>query len=301
MPVTLCALLALVACERGGAGAVGAPGHFDGDRAVAYARSFLEFGARVPGTEGARKAGDWIVEQMRQRADTVVEQRWNYVTAKKDTLPLRNILARFRPGAAERVLYLTHWDSRPVSDEDPDPAKRNIPVLGANDGASGVGLFLALGDLLKKTPPSVGVDLLFTDGEDYGEFGPPEVDVLMGSQYFADHLPQPGYQVLYGVLWDMIGDADLQILQEPNSVDGAPEVVAKVWRAAADLGYSSVFRTQLTYAITDDHVPLLKKGLRVIDVIDLTYPYHHTTQDTIDKISPRSLKVVGDVAYRLVQ
>ncbi len=177
-----CALLLLGACDRT-TSTEGTP--FDGEVARGYVKTQLDFGARVPGTEAARKAGDWIVAQMRERADTVIEQKWNHVTAKGDTLPLRNIFARFRPQATTRILYVTHWDSRPVSDQAEDPAKRSLPVPGANDGASGVALFIALGDVLKKTPPTVGVDLLFVDGEDYGTFGPPDVDVLIGSTYFA--------------------------------------------------------------------------------------------------------------------
>jgi Zn-dependent M28 family amino/carboxypeptidase len=305
MLAILGALFVLGGCERQGAAATSGP--FDGDKALSYARAFLEFGARVPNSDAASKAGDWIVAQMRQRADTVIEQRFDYTTATKETLHLRNIIARFRPTATERVLYLTHWDSRPISDEDLDPAKRKLPVLGANDGASGVALFIALGDVFKKTAPSVGVDLLFTDGEDYGDFGPPEVDVLIGSKYFAEHLPSPDYQPLYGVLWDMIGDADLGIFQEEYSLQRAPEVVSRVWQTAEEAGYSQYFRPQPKYPVTDDHIPLLDKGLRVIDVIDLDYlgegraNYHHTQQDTIDKISAHSLKVVGDVAWKLVQ
>jgi Zn-dependent M28 family amino/carboxypeptidase len=295
----LCALFALSGCHRG-SDVRGTP--FDGEKALGYVRTFMDFGPRVPGTDAARRAGDWITEQMRQRADTVVEQRWTHVTAKGDSLPLRNVLARYRPAASARILYVTHWDSRPVSDESADPAKRKLPVPGANDGGSGVGLFLALGDALKSAPPSVGVDLLFVDGEDYGQFGPPDVDVLMGSEYFAHHLPSPDYQILFGVLWDMIGDSDLQIYQEQISAEKAPEVVTRVWEAAADLGYSNYFRPQARYSITDDHVPLLDAGLRVIDVIDFDYlPYHHTPEDTIDKLSAHSLKVVGDVAWRVLQ
>jgi Zn-dependent M28 family amino/carboxypeptidase len=245
---------------------------------------------------------------MRARADTVIEQRWNHVTAKGDTLPLRNIFARFRPQASTRILYVTHWDSRPVSDQAEDPAKRSLPVPGANDGASGVGLFIALGDVLKKTPPTVGVDLLFVDGEDYGTFGPPDVDVLIGSSYFAAHMPD-GYQPIFGVLFDMIGDADLSIPQESNSVKRAPEVVSRVWDTAAKLGYQRYFPPSIGYEVTDDHIPLLDKGLRVIDVIDLDYlgppgsgkpNYHHTPEDTLDKVSAQSLKIVGDVAYALI-
>jgi len=305
MNLLACVLLLFGACERS-ASTPTTP--FDGETARGYVKAQLDFGSRVPGTEAARKTGDWIVAQMRTRADTVIEQRWTHVTAKGDTLPLRNIFARFRPQASTRILYVTHWDSRPVSDQAEDPTKRSLPVPGANDGASGVGLFIALGDVLKKTPPTVGVDLLFVDGEDYGTFGPPDVDVLIGSTYFAEHLPA-GYQPIFGVLFDMIGDADLSIPQESNSVTRAPEVVSRVWDTAAKLGYQRYFPPTLGYAVTDDHIPLLDKGLRVIDVIDLDYlgppgsgkpNYHHTPEDTLDKVSAQSLKVVGDVAYSLI-
>jgi hypothetical protein len=296
MPGLLWAVALAGACGGGGNASP-----FDGEQALAYVRTFMEFGPRVPGTEAHRKAGDWIVAQMRERADTVIEQTWAHVTQQGDTLPLRNIFARFRPEATERVLYVTHWESRPRSENARDASQRNQPVPGANDGGSGVGLFLALGDVLKQMPPTMGVDLLFVDGEDYGQFGPPEVDVLLGSKYFVDHLPDSAYRPLFGVVWDMIGDRDLRIPQEGHSVDRAPEVVTRVWNVAADLGHGRVFVPEAIYPITDDHVPFLDKGFRVIDVIDLQYPWHHTPEDTIDKLSARSLKIVGDVAWQLVQ
>ena len=162
-------------------------------------------------------------------------------------------------------------------------------------------MLVALGDLLKATPPRIGVDFLFVDGEDYGEFGPPEVDVLLGSRYFAEHLLVPNYQPLFGVLWDMVGDRDLRIDQESNSLRQAPEVVTLVWETARALGYGKTFVNVEGLAITDDHIPLLERGLRVIDVIDLEYPWHHTPDDTIDKVSAGSLKIVGDVAWALLQ
>jgi Zn-dependent M28 family amino/carboxypeptidase len=282
---------------------------FDGQRALGYVEAQLRFGPRVPGTPAARGTGDWIAAEMRRRADTVVEQRWSHVTQTGDTLPLRNILARFKPDAAERVLFVTHWDSPPHSNEAEDPAERNHPVPGANDGASGVALFVALGDALKRMPPAVGVDLLFVDGEDYGPSFDPgqDQDVLLGSRHFAEHLPSAGYAPLYGVLFDMIGDSELQILQEPNSLQAAPEVVRRVWECARGLGYDRYFVAQeMRSAIIDDHVPLIAKGLRVIDVIDYEYPrpgattYHHTPRDTFDKVSAQSLQVVGDVALSLI-
>ncbi len=307
----LLALPALGACDtlpgRGGPKTA-----FDANAAMAYTKAQLAFGPRVPGTPGHVKAGDWIVAMMKQRADTVIEQRFTHRTLDGKELPLRNILARFRPAATQRILYITHWDTRPTADEDPVLGNRNTPILGANDGAAGVGLLVALGDALKKTPPNVGVDLLFVDGEDYGKsFDAPYHDVLLGSQYFAEHLPSPDYRPMFGVLWDMIADKDLNIYQEARSVTSAPEVVSRVWEKAADLGYSKYFIPRVGQDVTDDHVPLLNKGLRVIDVIDIDYGpvatdggpnpgYHHTLKDTIDKISVKSFQIVGDVALSLI-
>jgi Zn-dependent M28 family amino/carboxypeptidase len=183
-----------------------------------------------------------------------------------------------------------------------------------------LGSFVALADYFKKTPPSVGVDLLFVDGEDWGSFDVDTAgnypDALFGSQYFANHLPSADYKPLFGVLFDMIGDADLQIYQEANSVERAPEVVSRVWQTAAELGYDNYFIKEVGQAITDDHMPFLKKGIHVIDVLDIQYGplpsnhgpgtlpttnYHHTLQDTIDKVSAKSLQIVGDVAVTLVK
>jgi len=290
-----CLLLALACACKQDAGNVS----FDGEAALRYAKVQVDFGPRVPGTPGWQKAGDWIVAEMRQRADTVIEQRWWHRLAKGDSIPMRNILVRYRPEATDRILYVTHWDTRPIADSETDTVKAKQPIPGANDGASGVGLFVALGDILKKTPPKVGVDLLFVDGEDYGNFNT-NADVLIGSTYFAQHLPSPDYKPIFGVLWDMIGDKDLQIYQESNSMEAAPEVVSRVWDAAEKLGYANAFIAQPRYRVTDDHVPLLQAGLRVIDVIDLDYPDHHKLSDTMDKISAKSLSTVGAVATALI-
>jgi hypothetical protein len=303
------ALTTLAGCDRLPARAKTA---FVADSAMSYTKQQLAFGSRVPGTPQAQRAGDWIVSAMKARADTVIEQRWTHRTADGKDLPLRNVLARFKPDAPQRILYVTHWDTRPIADADPVLGNRGTPIPGANDGAAGVGLFIALGDALKKTPPNIGVDLLFVDGEDYGKsFDAPWADVLIGSQYFAEHLPSPGYKPVFGILWDMIADKDLNILQEGNSMRQAPEVVTRVWQKAAEMGYDRYFIPRPGYDVTDDHIPLLNKGLRVIDVIDLDYGplgadgaanpnYHHTLQDTIDKISARSLQVVGDVALGVI-
>jgi hypothetical protein len=161
-------------------------------------------------------------------------------------------------------------------------------------------MFVAIGDALRKTRPTVGVDLLFVDGEDYGSFDDKK-DVLLGSQYFAAHLPEPGYRPLYGVLWDMIGKFDTRFPQEQFSVQRAPEVVSLVWKKAAAMGYERTFLPAVGLAITDDHIPLLDAGLHVIDVIDYDYPEHHTPGDTVGRVSSKSLQIAGDVAYALLR
>ncbi len=275
------------------------PREFEGQSAFGYVQTQVGFGPRVPGTEAHRKMGDWLDSLLRQRADTLIVQQWNHVTTGRDTLQLRNFIARFNPAAEKRILLLAHWDSRPVSD---GPLSRDStkPVLGANDGASGVALLLGVADVLKRAPPTVGVDLLFVDGEDYGDFTKTPADVLIGSRYYGGHQP-PGPRPLYAVLFDLIGDKDLQIYQEGNSLIGAPEVVQLVWDTARDLGYGGYFIASPKHTLIDDHLELQKAGIRAIDIVDFDYPAWHTQDDTIDKVSPESLQVVGDVALALIR
>jgi len=163
-----------------------------------------------------------------------------------------------------------------------------------------VAVLLGVADALKRTPPAIGVDLLFVDGEDYGDFTKAPNDVLIGSRYYAAH-PAPGPQPLYAVLFDLVADKDLQIYQEGNSLVGAPEVVDLVWTTAKDLGYAGTFVGTPKHTLIDDHLELQKVGIRAIDVVDFDYAYWHTKDDTIDKVSPASLRIVGDVAVALVR
>ena len=275
------------------------PQEFDGPAAFGYIQTQVGFGPRIPGSEAHRRMGDWLDSLLRQRADTVIVQSWAHVTAQGDTLPLRNFIARFNPSAEKRLLLLAHWDSRPKADG-PRSRDSTKPVQGANDGASGVAVLLGLADVLKRSPPAAGVDLLFVDGEDYGDFTKDSADVLIGSRYYGAH-QLPGPRPLYAVLFDLVADKDLQIYQEGNSLVGAPEVVELVWDTAKDLGYGSYFIASPRHTLIDDHIQLQKAGIRAIDVVDFDYPAWHTPDDTIDKVSSASLQVVGDVAVALVR
>jgi len=264
----------------------------------------VAFGPRIPNTDGHRRTGDWIRTHLERTADSVEVQAFAHVTVAGDTLRLRNFLGRFRPEQTERILLLTHWDTRPRADQSANLGDQRRPVPGANDGASGVAVLLALADVLAAAPPAVGVDLLFVDGEDYGVFTGPDgrtgPDVLLGSRHYAASLA-PARFPLYAVLLDMVGDADLRIAQEGYSAARAPEVVTRVWEAARALEYGDVFEPVVRYTITDDHIPLLDRGVRAIDVIDYDYPWWHTVDDTPDKVSAASLQIVGDVVLALVR
>lgn len=270
---------------------------FDGEAARQYVVRQVEFGPRIPGTPGHAAMASWLEAELRTRADEVVVQRWTHRSAGGADLPMVNLVARFRPELADRILYLAHWDTRPVADA-PGSSDPEAPVPGANDGGSGVAILLGVADVLHRAPPEVGVDLLFVDGEDYGDFGT-DTDVLIGSRYYAQH-PVPGPRPRFAVLFDMVGHANPRFEKEGNSVMAAPEIVDLVWGVAAELGHGQVFVPQVGIAITDDHVPLQRVGIAAIDIIEI-YRHWHTPEDTPDKISAHTLQIVGDVATAVIR
>jgi glutaminyl-peptide cyclotransferase len=274
------------------------PPKFDGAGAFSYLETQVRFGPRIPGTPAHQRMAGWLDSLLRQRADTLVVQRWNHVTTRGDTLPLSNFLARFNPAAQQRILFLAHWDSRPTADG-PNSSDSSAAVPGANDGGSGVALLLGVADALKLKRPAIGVDLLLVDGEDYGDFTKTPTDVLIGSRYYAAHQP-PGPGPLYAVLFDLVADKDLQIYQEGNSLVGAPEVVELVWNTAKEAGAGGTFIASPRHTLIDDHLELQKAGIRAIDVVDFDYPYWHTREDTLGKVSAASLQIVGNVALALL-
>lgn len=294
MSVTL--LLLATACGRTAAPPTR---EFDADRAMTRVQEQLAFGPRIPGTAGHVAMAAWLDSLARNTADTVVVQRWMHATAGGDSVQLVNVIARFNPGASKRVLYVAHWDTRPRADA-AGSASPDQPVPGANDGASGVAVLLGVMDALRASPPEIGVDLLFVDGEDLGDFGPPRVDVLLGSTYYAAHLLPPG-RPDFAVVWDMVGAQNLRLARESLSSVAAPDVITTIWTTAADMGYGHIFVQESVGPITDDHVPLIEAGIRAVDVIGWPYDHWHTVHDTFDKLSRESLEAVGNVAVAVLR
>lgn len=271
---------------------------FDGAAAFELVERQVAFGPRVPGTPGHRAMAEWLQEYLSERADTLIVQRFDHVTVDGETLSLVNYLARFRSIGSSPLLLLAHWDTRPISEQAQDESDRERPVPGANDGASGAAVLLQLADMLHREAPPRSVDILLVDGEDYGDFADGR-DVFLGSRYFAENPPEE-YSVEYGVLLDMVGDRDLRLPVEGYSNQRAPEVVDRVWGLAQRMGFGDVFQREVGTWVNDDHIPLNDAGIPTINIIDFTYPYWHTPEDTPDKVSASSLGVVGAVMARLI-
>ncbi|MGI9190367.1 MAG: M28 family peptidase [Longimicrobiaceae bacterium] len=302
--VILALLLLAAACrDAGGDSAEASPidrPDFSADSAYAFLHRQVEFGPRVPGTPGHAAQLAWMKTILERHADTVVEQTFSHVTRGGDTLGLTNLFARFAPEKRERVLLVTHWDTRPRSDEAKSKAERALPVPGANDGASGTAILLQLATMFDRQPPPIGVDLLFVDGEDYG---PGEEDMYLGAKFFAAHLPA-GYPPLYGVLLDMVGDQNPRFPMEANSVELAPEVTGRIWALAEQMGYGDIFPREVGQAISDDHIPLNRAGVRTTDIIDFEYGpgnrFWHTPEDIAANTSAETLRIVGEVMAELI-
>jgi glutaminyl-peptide cyclotransferase len=271
---------------------------FNGKQALDYIVTQVAFGPRVPGMPGHAAMALWLDSMSRARADSVTLQKWWHHAASGDSIQMINVLAQFNVKATDRVLYIAHWDTRPRAERDAKDTSGAIP--GADDGGSGVAILLGVADALKKLAPDVGVDLLFVDGEDFGTFGPPRVDVLIGAEYYAKH-PLVSGRPMFGILFDMVGHKDLQLPIEQNSQVAAPQVVDKVWDIASSMGYGHIFKREPYGGIVDDHIPLIDAGMLTIDLIDINYPHWHTMQDTPDKESVQSLEAVGNVAVGVIR
>ena len=257
---------------------------FNGQRAYTDVKIQVAFGPRVPGTEGHAKILEWMRSELEAAG-------WQVEVQESEALghPIKNMVAK-RNSESPQIIFGAHYDTRIYADSDPDPSKRKEYVPGANDGASGVAILLELArSLPDDTAP---IWLVFFDAEDNGNIE--TWDWILGSREFVmNHDFQPRAVVIV----DMIGDSDLNIYKEYNS---NPELTNEIWEIAKSLGYEDKFIPDYKHSMLDDHIPFLEAGLPAIDIIDFDYPYWHTVEDTPDKVSAKSLEIVGKTLWTWV-
>ena len=275
---------------------------FDAAGAMALTRQQCDFGPRVPGTTAHAKCADWLVTALQASCDTVLVQTATVQSARSGKVGIKNIVGVINPQASQRLLLLAHWDTRPWADNDPDEANHSTPVMGANDGASGVGVLLQLARQLEADSTTLGVDILLVDAEDMG-VDDNEDSWALGTQYWCQHPHVQGYKALFGILLDMVGSADATFTREYYSMQYASGFGDLVWRHAA----GSHFIDAQGGAVTDDHVFVNRAGIPCIDIIDMRSdsgtgfcPEWHTVSDTMDAISAATLGEVGQTLLNVI-
>ncbi|MBS1716505.1 MAG: M28 family peptidase [Armatimonadetes bacterium] len=265
---------------------------FDSSLAWASLLKQCSFGPRVPGTDAQVQCRDYILQQAQQWGENVrlqpFEHNW---TVTRSNLKMWNVIAEqnYRT-AAHRILILTHYDSRPFADQEEEPTLRNKPILGANDGASGVAVQLELMRIMKDhLPKDVGVLYLFVDGED---LGPDDDEMYLGAVAYAKDFaggPKPDY----GILLDMVGGNPVSFPIEDNSNVFCPELTKAFYDQMASAGLGLYFPQKVGYRIIDDHIKINEAGVPCIDLISFDYKPWHTTKDTPENCSEASLKIIG--------
>jgi Zn-dependent M28 family amino/carboxypeptidase len=269
---------------------------FDGNSSFIWLEKQCDFGPRNPGSTGYFDCKEFLLQNLREFSDTVFTQNFTYTELRENnTYDLSNIIAEFKADSEKHILLGAHWDTRPWADQDLNPSNHFTPIIGANDGASGVAVLLELAKMFKSNQPPVNISIVLFDGEDMGVEGIPD-SYAKGSQYFAENLPikKPDF----GIIIDLIGDRILEIPIERHSYRVAPDLVNELWDLAEELKLPA-FQNRLGYDIYDDHIPLWEIAeIPAIDLIDFNYPnqrinYWHTLNDVPQNCSPESLEQVG--------
>jgi glutaminyl-peptide cyclotransferase len=278
---------------------------FNADSAYFFVEKQVDFGSRVTNTEGHKKCGDWLVATLNRLANNVIEQKTQVIHYDGRKLNVRNIIAEFNPKASTRIILAAHWDTRDIADE--DITDRDKPILGANDGGSGVGVLLEIARILAENPIDIGVDIILFDAEDLGKSNE-ENSFCIGSQFWSANPHKPGYKAAYGILLDMVGAPNAKFAWEQTSVYYAENILQKVWQTAASLGFSNYFVPYKKSGIIDDHYYVNKiAGIPMIDIIQFDhasrtgFPEHwHTHRDNMNTIDRNTLKAVGQTVLEVI-
>jgi len=284
---------------------------FNGDSAYYFVDKQVSFGSRVPNSEAHKKCGDYLVSELKRFGAEVTEQKADLKAYDGTILHARNIIGSYNTDNRNRLLLFAHWDSRPYADQDPDESNHRKPILGANDGASGVGALLEMARIVQANSPAVGIDIIFFDAEDNGTpafLNQGSEGWCLGSEYWSKNPHIPNYKARYGILLDMVGGIDATFYKEYYSVRSARGIVEKIWSTARDLGYGRYFIDREGGSVYDDHIPVIE-NLRIpsVDIIQFDSNtkhnfgwYWHTVHDNMDAVSKETLKAVGQTVLEVI-
>lgn len=280
---------------------------FSADSAFQNIKTQVAFGPRIPDTKAHTLCSDYFIKKLKGYGLSVTPQTTTGTTAiDKRLVTITNIFAQYHPERKDRILLLAHWDTRAFADQDLDSVLAKKTFDGADDGASGAAVLLEIARALQQKDPNIGVDLLFADAEDGGLDRGNRETWCIGTQYWAQHLPKD-YAARYGILLDMVGGRGAIFPREGTGVYFAPEVVEKVWSAAAGLGYGNIFTNDIIGQTIDDHLYVNQYArIPTIDIVHYNpqmgnYPeWHHRHSDNMDIIDAVTLKYVGDVLVDVI-
>lgn len=316
-----CLLFTAASCKTGNnnktndtAGKVVTVPDFNADNAYQYIQAQVDFGPRVPNTKEHAACGEYLAQKLEEYGARVTNQYAGLLAFDGTILKARNIIGSYNPENKKRILLFAHWDSRPWADADPDEKNHHTPVLGANDGASGVGVLLEIARLIHQEAPVLGIDIIFFDAEDYGaprfyKGDHKEEYWCLGSQYWSRNPHVEGYYARFGILLDMVGGKDATFYRELYSEKYARSINKKVWKKAKELGYNNIFIDEKGSMITDDHLFVNKiAGIPSIDIVpnivDGEYSdfgdFWHTIHDDMSRIDRKTLKAVGQTVLAVI-
>lgn len=276
---------------------------FDAKRAMGYLDDVCKIGPRMSGADGMKKQQDLLEKHFSSRADQVTWQRFEATQRSvRRPVSMANLVVSWQPKRSRRVIVCSHYDTRPIADQEPDDRRWRDPFVSANDGGSGVALLMELANHMKDLETSVGVDFVFFDGEEY-VFDRHDDDYFLGSKHFAlEHRNQRAKErgapiYLGAVLLDMVGGKNARFPVEQNSWKRASPLVKQVWGIADELGCNAFRSNQLSKVpVEDDHVPLNQiAGIPAVDIIDFDYPHWHRLTDLPENCSSDSLEQVARV------
>lgn len=286
---------------------------FNADSAYLYVEKQVSFGPRVPNSPAHKACGDHLINELKRFGARLHVQEMTLTAYNGDRLAARNIIGSYNLSNPRRILLFAHWDSRPYADYDPDPASQRMPIDGADDGASGVGVLLEIARLTGMQNLNLGIDIIFFDAEDYGapafnRTNHTSDTWCLGSQFWAKNPHTPNYKAEYGVLLDMTGAKNATFYREDTSQRKAAAIVDKIWDAARNAGYGKYFINAGGGAVTDDHLYVIAgRNIPCVDIINYKpesdhgfADYWHTHNDTMENISRETLKAVGQTLLEVI-